>query len=64
MDLSDDRAFDAGDECQGRVGASLLDLWSAKGPDGGNWNKTIDVMARTTPGGFRKYSWRAGPKPA
>ncbi|WP_405999178.1 metalloprotease [Streptomyces sp. NBC_00829] len=61
VDLSADRAFATGDEVEGRVGASLLDLWEPGGPDGGNWNKTIDLMARKRPVNFREYFLRDRP---
>ncbi|MET7279137.1 metalloprotease [Kribbella sp. NPDC005582] len=47
--------WDTGDTVQGRVGSSLLDLWAANGPDGGNWNKTIDLMSSQFSQNFREY---------
>ncbi|GAA1139502.1 hypothetical protein F4556_006929 [Kitasatospora gansuensis] len=47
--------WDRGDTVQGRVGSSLLDLWSATGPDGGNWNRTIALMTANPSEDFREY---------
>ncbi|MFD5246282.1 metalloprotease [Amycolatopsis sp. NPDC058340] len=47
--------WDDGDTVQGRVGSSLLDLWAADGPDGGNWNRTIALMTRDFSQDFREY---------
>jgi hypothetical protein len=47
--------WDQGDTVQGRVGASLLDFWAANGPDGGNWNRTIDLMSRQSSPDFKDY---------
>ena len=47
--------WDQGDAVQGRVGASLLDLWAANGPDGGNWDRTIDLMSREFSQDFREH---------
>ncbi len=51
----DTPGWDKGDAVQGRVGASLLDLWSATGPDGRNWDRTIDMMSREFSQDFREY---------
>ena len=47
--------WDDGDTVQGRVGSSLLDLWAATGPDGGNWNRTIALMSWNFSQNFREY---------
>jgi hypothetical protein len=47
--------WDQGDTVQGRVGASLLDLWAANGPDGGNWDRTIDLMSRESSQDFKEF---------
>ncbi|WP_410657013.1 hypothetical protein [Amycolatopsis sp. lyj-112] len=31
------------------------DLWAARGPDGGNWNRTIALMTRDFSQDFREY---------
>ncbi len=36
--------WDAGDAVEIRVASSLLDLWAPDGPDGGDWDETIEVM--------------------
>ncbi|MGW2773584.1 metalloprotease [Streptomyces olivaceoviridis] len=47
--------WDAGDTVQGRVGSSLLDLWAANGPDGGDWSRTIRLMTYNASTDFREY---------
>ncbi|MCX4670142.1 metalloprotease [Streptomyces sp. NBC_01381] len=47
--------WDPGDEVQGRVGGSLLDLWAKDGPDGGSWNRTLRLMASEPSADFREY---------
>ncbi|MGW8552613.1 metalloprotease [Streptomyces tubercidicus] len=47
--------WDQGDQVQGRVASSLLDLWASNGPDGGNWNNTISVMTNRQSSDFRDY---------
>jgi len=47
--------WDRGDTVQGRVGASLLDFWAASGPDGGNWDRTIDLMSREFSQDFKEH---------
>ncbi|TGB10813.1 metalloprotease [Streptomyces sp. MZ04] len=47
--------WDPGDEVQGRVGSSLLDLWAKDGPDGGNWKRTLRLMAAEPSDDFREY---------
>jgi len=47
--------WDQGDTVQGRVSSSLLDLWAANGPDGGNWDRTIDLMTHNPSEDFREY---------
>ncbi|QKW10915.1 metalloprotease [Streptomyces sp. NA04227] len=47
--------WDQGDDVQGRVGGALLDLWAADGPDGGDWNRTIDLMSREVSEDFYDY---------
>ncbi|TDD45675.1 metalloprotease [Kribbella antibiotica] len=47
--------WDAGDKVQGRVGSSLLDLWAPDGPDGGNWDRTIELMSDEFSQNFREY---------
>ena len=47
--------WDQGDTVQGRVGASLLDFWAAGGPDGGNWDRDIDLMSREFSQNFKEY---------
>ncbi|GIG62628.1 hypothetical protein Lfu02_70000 [Longispora fulva] len=51
----DTRDYDAGDTVQGRVGACLLDLWAPDGPDGGNWDRTVELMTRRKSADFRAY---------
>ncbi|WP_435603872.1 metalloprotease [Streptomyces sp. bgisy130] len=46
--------WDQGDQVQGRVSSSLLDLWASAG-DGGNWNKTISVMTDYQSDDFHDY---------
>lgn len=47
--------WDPGDAVQGRVGSSLLDLWAEDGPDGGDWNRTLRLMAAEPSDDFREY---------
>jgi hypothetical protein len=47
--------WDKGDTVQGRVGGSLLDFWAANGPDGGNWDRTIDLMSREFSQDFKEH---------
>ncbi|WP_410569368.1 metalloprotease [Amycolatopsis sp. cmx-4-61] len=53
--------WDQGDTVQGRVGASLLDFWAVNGPDGGNWNRDIDLMSRQSSQDFKDYFTVARP---
>ncbi|MET8630012.1 metalloprotease [Kitasatospora sp. NPDC004669] len=57
VDLHNDptTTWDKGDTVQGRIGGSLLDLWAADGPDGGSWNKDLQLMARYHAADFREY---------
>jgi hypothetical protein len=48
-------SWDQGDTVQGRVGASLLNLWATNRPDGGNWARTIDLMSRESRQNFKDY---------
>lgn len=47
--------WDPGDQVQGRVGGSLLDLWAKGGPDGGSWKRTLRLMAAERSDDFREY---------
>ncbi|MCJ0873902.1 metalloprotease [Streptomyces sp. AP-93] len=54
--------WDPGDTTQGRVGSSLLDLWAENGPDGGTWDRTIQLMTREKSDDFREYFLEDRPK--
>ncbi|GHF82007.1 hypothetical protein GCM10018790_69640 [Kitasatospora xanthocidica] len=50
--------WDVGDQVQGNVGGSLLDLWRTT--DGG-WNRSIDALTARRPGTFSAYFNTARP---
>jgi hypothetical protein len=63
-DLHNDRntPWPKGDAVQGRIASSLLDLWAKDGPDGGNWNKTIQLMTDHRSQDFHDYFTVGRPK--
>ncbi|MFE0257854.1 metalloprotease [Streptomyces sp. NPDC059010] len=54
--------WDKGDAVQGRIGSSLLDLWAKDGPDGGSWNKHIQLMTDHHSTDFNEYFTADRPK--
>ncbi|MEU8778715.1 metalloprotease [Streptomyces sp. NPDC048606] len=55
VDFDKPKGWQTGDQVEGRVVGALLDLWAKGGPDGGNWDRTIDAIATSRPGTFRDY---------
>ncbi|QKW10738.1 metalloprotease [Streptomyces sp. NA04227] len=47
--------WDKGDSVQARVSTSLLDLWAEDGPDGGDWDATLQLMTEQRSSTFEEY---------
>ncbi|MEV0650184.1 hypothetical protein AB0I28_33485 [Phytomonospora sp. NPDC050363] len=59
--LDGSTSWATGEAVQGRVAGTLVDLWAPNGPDGGNWDGTIEVMSRVRSSTFLEYFYIARP---
>ncbi|CAM5547774.1 metalloprotease [Kitasatospora aureofaciens] len=53
MSFAYSSGWGTGDQVEGNVTGSLLDLW--RNVDGGNWNRTITLLTSTAPSTFSEY---------